>query len=250
MFKQTVSLNKYNPVEEERSWTKGKAKPLPARHHFAHAWVRSRLCDVLTELKYGNDSLVLDVGCGSGDAAVHVQKVSPNIVGIDVSDSALKHYTGKGFHGVIGDVKRLPFRDGSFDCVIAAGLLHHLVGQGNLTEYLTEFTRVTRLDGHVIALEPNLFNHSGLLMNIFNKIKPGITGLVPHERALSPLTLAGAFEKSGLREVRYMAASYVWNRYPLCVSKYISKHEERIRSRKPFNLFGWWEIVYGRKSSE
>ncbi len=30
-------------------------------------------------------------------------------------------------------------------------------------------------------------------------------------------------------------------------SKFISKHDERIRFRKPFNLFGWWEIVHGQK---
>jgi hypothetical protein len=99
----------------------------------------------------------------------------------------------------------------------------------------------------VIALEPNLFNHSGFLMNIFNTIKPGITGLVPHERALSPLYLIKIFNAAGLKEVKCVSASYVWNRFPLSVSKFISKHEERIRFKKPFNLFGWFVIVYGQK---
>ena len=101
--------------------------------------------------------------------------------------------------------------------------------------------------GYVIALEPNLFNQSGVLMNIFNTIKPGITGLVPHERALSPLHLTKIFNKAGLERVKFISASYVWNRFPLHVSKYISKHEDKIRFKKPFNLFGWWVIVYGQK---
>ena len=103
--------------------------------------------------------------------------------------------------------------------------------------------------GCVIALEPNLFNQSGVLMNIFNTLKPGITGLVPHERALSPLYLTKIFKGAGLDEVRCVSASYVWNRFPLSVSKFIAKHEDKIRFKKPFNLFGWWSIVYGQKAS-
>ena len=99
----------------------------------------------------------------------------------------------------------------------------------------------------MIALEPNLFNLSGVLMNIFNMIKPGITGLVPHERALSPLYLTRVFKRAGLTEVKCIAASYVWNRFPLPISQFISEHEERIRFKKPFSLLGWFEIVCGQK---
>lgn len=84
-------------------------------------------------------------------------------------------------------------------------------------------------------------------MNIFNTIKPGITGLVPHERALSPLYLTKIFNQTGLNEIKVISASYVWNRFPLWVSKIISNHEDKIRFKKPFNLFGWFIIVYGRK---
>lgn len=245
---------KYDIIKEEKRWREkgekergSKFKPLPPKHHFAHNCVRSRLYDTLVALKCDNSSSILEVGCGSGEDTIYVQKVSKNIIGVDVSNVALKEFIDKGFQGILADVKRLPFRRDSFDCVISSGLLHHLVGQGNLIEYVVEFVRVTKQGGCVVALEPNLFNHSGLLMNIFNKIRPGITGLVPHERALSPLYLAKVFKKSGLKDIKYISASYVWNRFPLCISKFISKHDERIRFRKPFNLFGWWEIVHGQK---
>jgi hypothetical protein len=96
-------------------------------------------------------------------------------------------------------------------------------------------------------MEPNVFNPSGLMMNIFNTLKPGITGLVPHERALSPLSLLSLFKRSGLNDVRIEAASFVWNRLPLPVSKFIYAHEHRIRSRMPFGLFGWFEVIRGRR---
>lgn len=247
------SETRYDPIEEERKWwikgrdSKGKSRALPPKHNFAHSHVRSKLCDTLISLGYDNTSSILEVGCGSGEDATYVQKVSKNIIGVDISDIALRRFKNKGFEGVLANVKALPFCSNSFDCVIASGLLHHLVGQGDLTEYIAEFVRVTKSGGYVIALEPNLFNPSGLLMNIFNTIKPGITGLVPHERALSPLSLTKVFKRAGLSGTRCIAASYVCNRFPLPISKFISRHEEGIRFKKPFSLLGWFEIVYGRK---
>jgi len=247
---------KRDPLEEERKWwdqwgpDDTKADSMPAGHQFAHSAVRSRLYDTLIELGCNRSSLILEVGCGSGEDAVHVQKASPHIIGVDVCENALKKFRAHGFEGVMADTRSLPFPDGSFDYIMCSGLLHHLVGQGDLLDYVKEFTRVTRPGGYVIALEPNVFNHSGLLMNIFNSIKPGITGLVPHERALSPITLRNVFSRAGLANTCIVASSYVWNRFPLAVSRFIYDHDENIRFKKPYNLFGWFEIIYGRKLPE
>jgi len=244
---------KYNPIEEERRWwekgtrVEGKSKPLPAKHHFAHNLVRSNFCDTLMALGCDGTSSILEAGCGSGEDAVYVQKASKNIVGVDISHTALKRFSANGFQGILADVKKLPFRSDSFDYVLCSGLLHHLVGQGDLLGYLMEFVRVIKRGGHVVTLEPNVFHPSGILMNIFNTIKPGITGLVPHEKALSPLYLTKVFSKVRLKDVKCVSASYVWNRFPLPISEFISKHEDKIRFRKPFNLFGWFVIVFGRK---
>jgi ubiquinone/menaquinone biosynthesis C-methylase UbiE len=154
-----------------------------------------------------------------------------------------------GFEGILADAKALPFRSDSFDFVISSALVHHLVGQGKVAKYLDEFIRVTRPGGYVIDLEPNLFNQAGILMNIFNTIKPGITGLVPHERALSPLYLTRVSKMARLENVKCMSTSYVWSRFPLSVSRFISEHEDRIRFKKPFNIFGWFVIVCGQKAN-
>jgi len=245
---------KRDPLEEERKWwDKGEAgnekgKPFPAKHHFAHGAVRSRLYDTLLILGCNSNSLILEVGCGTGEDAVYVQKASNNIIGVDISNTALKKFKANGFEGILANTETLPFPDGLFDYIMCSGLLHHLVGQGDLIHYLNEFVRVTKPGGYVIALEPNVFNHSGLLMNIFNSIKPGITGLVPHERALSPIYLRNIFSKAGLEGAGYVASSYVWNRFPLSVSRFIYDHDAVIRLKKPYNLFGWFEIIYGRKT--
>ena len=244
---------KYDPIKEDiKWWGDGEQKntvkiDLASKHHFAHNLIRSKLYDVLVSNGCNSNSSILEVGCGSGEDAIYVQKASENIIGIDIAPIALKRFNASGFQGCLADVGKLPFHDNSFDYVVCSGLLHHLIGQGDLKHYLKEFTRVTCEGGVVIALEPNAFNHSGLLMNILNTIKPGITGLVPHERALSPLYLIKIFKRVGLAEVKCISASYVWNRFPLFISKFISEHEDKIRFKKPFNLFGWFTIVYARK---
>jgi ubiquinone/menaquinone biosynthesis C-methylase UbiE len=238
----------YNPIAEElKWWDRGNGETESSRRSFAHSVTRSRLYDTLLMLGCKKSSAILDVGCGSGGDAVHIRKISGNITGVDISEIAIKKFRAKGFKGILADVRNLPFRDNSFDYVICSGILHHLVGQGDLRVYLREFARVARDGGYVVALEPNVFNLSGLMMNIFNTLKPGITGLVPHERALSPLRLVKIFRETGLKQVEYVAASYVWNRFPVCFSRFISEHEMAMRLKRPFNLFGWFEIIYGRK---
>lgn len=247
---------KYTPLEEEKRWYitgksgKGVPKPLPLRHHFAHNHVRSKLYNTLVSLGCCRTSSILLVGCGSGQETEYISKACDNIVGVDVADVALRMFKARGFQGILSNVEALPLHSESFDYVIAPCLLHHLVGQGNLKKYIAEFARVTRRGGYFIALEPNIFNLSGVLMNFFNTIKPGITGLVPHERALSPFYLTRVFKSAGLTDVKCIAASYVWNRLPLPISRFIAEHEERIRFKKPFNLLGWFEIVYGQKAME
>jgi ubiquinone/menaquinone biosynthesis C-methylase UbiE len=243
------------PIKEEIKWWGNGGQEstikinLPSKHNFAHNLIRSKLYDVLVSIGCNSNSSILEVGCGSGEDAIYIQKASKNIIGVDIAPVALKKFTTNGFQGCLGDVGKLPFHDNSFDYVVCSGLLHHLIGQGDLEEYLREFIRVTRERGVVIALEPNSFNHSGFLMNIFNTIKPGITGLVPHERALSPLYLIKIFNHVGLNEAKCISASYVWNRFPLFISKIISQHDDKIRFRKPFNMFGWFIIVYARKKT-
>jgi ubiquinone/menaquinone biosynthesis C-methylase UbiE len=142
---------RYNPIEEEIKWRvrkvkeDKKSKTFPPRDQFVYAVLHSRLYDTLVTLGCDSCSSILEVGCGSGAAAIYLQKATKNIVGVDISSAVLKRFTTNSFQGILADVKKLPFRSSSssFDYVISSGLLHHLIGQGDLKEYLREFARVT-----------------------------------------------------------------------------------------------------------
>ena len=54
----------------------------------------------------------------------------------------------RGVEALIGDVVDLPFRDGRFDCVVAAWMLYHA---SDLDRALEELHRVLRPDGRLVA---------------------------------------------------------------------------------------------------
>lgn len=67
---------------------------------------------------------VLDVGCGTGNAALTARRVGASVVGIDISPRMLDHARENAalagyddLEWLIGDAEHLPFPDGSFDVV-------------------------------------------------------------------------------------------------------------------------------------
>ena len=82
--------------------------------------------------------LVLDLGAGAGVAGrAALAAGARRVVAVDLSEGMLRH--GDGGRPVAADAVALPFRDGSFDLVVAAFCLNHL---GSLPAGLTEIRRV------------------------------------------------------------------------------------------------------------
>ena len=187
---------------------------------FAHSLVRQRLKEFVSD-----KGTLLEIGCGIGQTGL-------DSVGVDIDRKAVECFPGTA---VVADALHLPFPNNSFDCVVFSAVLHHLKEH---ERYLCEAVRVSR--HYVVAFEPNLLHPSGMLMNLFNTLKPGITGLDPKERALSPFYLLSIFRRY-LTNVHYMSASHAWNRLPVKVNQFISRYDRGL------NLFGWFLIIYGEK---
>jgi SAM-dependent methyltransferase len=106
---------------------------------------------------------VLDLGAGRGWAAKHFALRGCRVVAIDiVADDqvglgrawVLMEHSGARFEPVIGDFERLPFREGSFDLVFCAAVLHHSV---DLPRLLRSVLRVLKAGGRLVAVnEPCL----------------------------------------------------------------------------------------------
>ena len=68
---------------------------------------------------------ILDAGCGNGAITNALQK-DYDIVGLDISEAALRHVTAPKMRG---SVTQLPFEDGQFDLCMCHEVLEHLSPQ-------------------------------------------------------------------------------------------------------------------------
>jgi SAM-dependent methyltransferase len=70
------------------------------------------------------------------------------MVAVDQSARMVELTAARGVEAIVGDVEDLPFRDGIFDCVVAAWMLYHA---GNINRAILEIRRVLRPDGRLVA---------------------------------------------------------------------------------------------------
>lgn len=98
----------------------------------------------------GGSGHILDYGCGKGGT---MKRLSPNnkirIIGLDVSTPNLKR--AKKFGMVIrGSGDKLPFKEESFDAIIAYNVLHHMP---NFRRALKEINKALKKGGLLLLSE-------------------------------------------------------------------------------------------------
>ncbi len=93
---------------------------------------------------------MLDVGCGTGRYAVPLDRVGFDVVGIDLSQIALRSLPPH-LACVVGDVQTLPFEAKSFDALTCYGVLQHLRDKERVNA-VAELFRVLR-DGGIAFVE-------------------------------------------------------------------------------------------------
>jgi ubiquinone/menaquinone biosynthesis C-methylase UbiE len=96
---------------------------------------------------------VLDLGCGAGHVSFAAARTAQEVVAYDLSPEMLSVMSAaaaeKGLAAIRtqnGSAERLPFEDGSFDCVLSRFSAHHW---RDLPAALREAARVTRTGGFV-----------------------------------------------------------------------------------------------------
>lgn len=91
-------------------------------------------------------SSVLDVGCAKGFMLHDLAELIPGITvkGVDVSSYAIEHAIADMRSNVqVGDARKLPFPDKSFDVVISINTIHNL-DRAECAQALREIERVSR----------------------------------------------------------------------------------------------------------
>lgn len=101
-------------------------------------------------IKPAKNSKILNVGCGTGGTLPVLEKYG-KVENIDVSDEAIKFMKESGYKVKKVTDHKLPYKDDSFDVVVAFDVLEHIEKH---EEALAEWTRVLKKDGAILFTVP------------------------------------------------------------------------------------------------
>ncbi|MDO8970007.1 MAG: class I SAM-dependent methyltransferase, partial [Saprospiraceae bacterium] len=116
----------------------------------------------LAELK--PDSILLDVGAGTGRLAQFFHTKAAQIVVIDESlDMLLQSKMKEGLQPNLSHAELLPFQTHTFDRILMVDVLHHVADQQKTAD---ELWRVLKPGGRIIIEEPNIHKLSSKLIAV------------------------------------------------------------------------------------
>jgi SAM-dependent methyltransferase len=127
----------------------------------------------------------LDAGCGMGELAERVQReVGAAVSAVDISPRMVELTRARGVDAQVADVQELPFEAGSFGCVAANWVLHHVP---DLDRGIGELARVLRPGGRLVAATLGEGNMQELWDLLGGEVTAGLSfGYRNGEAALAP----------------------------------------------------------------
>ncbi|MBA7662258.1 Ubiquinone biosynthesis O-methyltransferase [subsurface metagenome] len=112
-------------------------------------------CRYYTAAQYAQGKQVLEVGCGAGLGLGYLSRIARKVIGGDYSEANLRyahqHY-GERVGLLLLDAQRLPFKDSSFDVVVAMEVIQYFT---RLDDFFKECYRILRKKGVLLLCLPN-----------------------------------------------------------------------------------------------
>ena len=156
-----------------------------------------------------NPGSVLDIGCSAGEISSFLLDGKRKVYGIDISQEKINKASVKGIITKVADIsKGLPYEDKTFDVVLAAEIIEHLID----TDYfLAEIHRVLKDDGKLVITTPNLANLENRLRLLIGRYPIFVdytSRSVNHLRVYTGRALIKQLTERGFK-VEYYTGSFV-----------------------------------------
>lgn len=196
----TKVINRLNSEEDYRSFQEFQGELLIR-------FLKSR------DVFLGDGVSIADVACGYGGYSIALRKTGARVVAVD----RFNQISNQSFAFIMGDALTIPISKASFDVVICASLIEHVVAPKRL---LDELYRIVKPDGVVYLSFPPFFSpYGGHQFSPFHYL-----GL---ERAVKISNFLGPLRKYKWIEDNYPvtpsssdAAYGDWGLYPLTIAKF------------------------------
>ena len=155
----------------------------------------------IIELFDGEESRVMDVGCGAGLTGERLKAIGASeVVGLEINPEACREARPRLDKIIPGDVEKitLPFKDEYFDYIIYADVLEHLIDPWAV---LDKHKRLLKAKGIVIASIPNLRHYRVIKKLLRGKWNYEETGVLDstHLRFFTLYSINRMFEIAGYR---------------------------------------------------
>lgn len=177
-------------VKEREEEDKLSKDYIEQREQFLYSrLVNKRWNETILDLIDSKPKNILELGCGTGILLRDLKEKfkSSKVFAFDLSYEMAKYANTKNRGNVVvADVEAMPFRDNSFDLIIARGVLHHVPSLGKA---LKEIRRVLRKGGVFVLSEPNNFNPFFRLYRIIGR----------KHRAYTPGKMRRTLESKGFK---------------------------------------------------
>ena len=110
---------------------------------------------ILNAVKGEAKDKVLEIGCG--EAYILRKLESKNIIGLDISDVALKYAKDKlknnsSVQLIKADAQKIPLKSNSIDKIICSEVLEHVINPNKVIE---EIVRISKADSTIVVTVPN-----------------------------------------------------------------------------------------------
>lgn len=172
-------------------------------------WFYRNQLDLIRRMELRVNSIILDVGCGTGKAVAELARKMPDgrIYGIDLSERMVEkaiQRTEQWAHVQVlpGDAENIPFESDFFSDCFSTLSFHHFV---NPRRALQEIARVLKQGGRLYMIDHFQDTLFGQLMEVVvcQHFSPG------HVKAYTPQELSRMLETCGFQKVVF--EHYRWH---------------------------------------
>ena len=170
-------------------------------------WHRNKLWVLDQIVPVEKNHVVVDVGCGSGNLALHSAEKCKLAVGLDPTESAVQFCNSINpgprsvFIPALGEA--LPFASESVDVVLFVEVIEHL---DEPMKIIAEISRILKKGGLAFVTTPNYafpsFWPPMEWLADRSRMVAKMGGGEQHVQKFSPSTLAGLFQKAGFESLR------------------------------------------------